>query len=363
MTKVTTSSMTAPRKGRGAASRPDPRYLPETRQAIDDGWNHADDALPPLRTTVTVEHSKTILTRNSSPDVPFEQSVNAYRGCEHGCVYCYARPTHAYMDLSPGLDFESRLFVKPDAAVLLRQALSKRGYRCAPIALGTNTDPYQPIEREWRITRSVIELLHECRHPLTIVTKSSLVERDIDLLAPMAVDNLVEVYLSITTLDHQLARRMEPRATAPARRIESLERLAAAGIPAGVMFAPVIPALNDPELERVLEAAAKAGVKYAGYVMLRLPHEVRDLFVEWLQNHYPDRARHVMSLVNDLRGGKDNDPRFGSRMRGEGVFAEIVRNRFQQACKRLKLNHSSHALNTTAFRPPEWHDDRQLPLL
>lgn len=362
MAKSIETILAMPRKGRGAAGRPAPRYLPETRLVVDDGWSRTDELPPPLRTTVTVEHSKTILTRNKSPDIPFEQSINAYRGCEHGCIYCYARPTHAFMDLSPGLDFESRLFVKPDAPVLLRKELAKRGYRCSPIALGTNTDPYQPIERDWRVTRAIIELLHECRHPLTIVTKSALVERDIDLLAPMAADNLVEVYLSVTTLDHELARRMEPRATAPRRRIQTLERLASAGIPAGVMFAPVIPALNDTEMEQVLETAAQAGVLHAGYVMLRLPHEVKDLFREWLQNHYPDRASHVMSLVNDLRGGRDNDARFGSRMGGEGVFADIIRNRFKMACKRLGLNRSIPVLNTDLFQMPSDISEGQLSL-
>jgi DNA repair photolyase len=362
MAKSIDNKAAVPRKGRGAASRPDPRFLSQAREDFDDGWPREDD-IPPLRTTVTVEHSKTILTRNKSPDIPFEQSINAYRGCEHGCVYCYARPTHAYMDLSPGLDFESRLFVKPDAPALLRRELAGPKYHCSPIALGTNTDPYQPIEREWRVTRAIIELLHDCKHPLTIVTKSALVERDIDLLAPMAAANLVEVFLSVTTLDHQLARRLEPRAAAPQRRIQTLERLAAAGIPAGVMFAPVIPALNDTEMEQVLETAAQAGVRHAGYVMLRLPHEVKDLFREWLELHYPDRARHVMSLVNDMRSGKDNDPRYGSRMRGEGVFADIIRSRFKTACKRLGLNRFSHQLDTSRFQPPPCESaDGQLDL-
>lgn len=348
------------RKGRGAASKPDARYLGETRAAFDDGW-YQDDELPPLRTTVTVEHSKSILTRNNSPDIPFEQSVNAYRGCEHGCIYCYARPTHAYMDLSPGLDFESRLFVKPNAPELLRQALAKSGYVCKPIALGTNTDPYQPIEREWKVTRGILELLNKCRHPMTLVTKSCLVERDLDLLTAMSERHQVQVFISITTLDHDLARKLEPRATAPQRRMESLRRLSAAGVATGVMFAPVIPVINESELEKVLESAAEAGVSHAGYVMLRLPHEVKDLFREWLENHYPDRASHVMSLVNDIRGGRDNDPQFGSRMRGQGVFAELIRHRFQKTCRRLGLKRQRYELDTCQFTPPA-QDKNQMSL-
>lgn len=351
MTDQRDNSRIAPRKGRGAASRPDARFLSDTRSAFDDGW-YQEDELAPLRTTVTVEHSKTIISRNKSPDIPFEQSINAYRGCEHGCIYCYARPTHAYMDLSPGLDFESRLFVKPEAPELLRQALAKPGYVCKPIALGTNTDPYQPIERKWRVTRGILEVLNDCRHPMTLVTKSCLVERDIDLLAAMSERRQVEVFLSVTTLDHSLARTLEPRATAPKRRIECLRRLHQAGVTTGVMFAPVIPAINEAELEKVLEAAADAGVSHAGYVMMRLPHEVKGLFREWLDNHYPDRARHVMSLVNDIRGGKDNDPNFGSRMRGQGVFAQLIRQRFHKTCKRLGLNQPTRELDTSLFVPP-----------
>ncbi len=349
------------RKGRGAGSRPDARYLNDTREAFDDGWYQEED-LPPLRTTVTAEHSKTIISRNKSPDIPFEQSINAYRGCEHGCIYCYARPTHAYMDLSPGLDFESRLFVKPDAAKLLRQELAKRNYQCKPIALGTNTDPYQPIERDWRVTREIIQLLHDCQHPLTLVTKSWLVERDIDLLTTMAERGQAQVFISITTLDHELARKLEPRATAPNRRMQCLQRLSEAGIPTGVMFAPVIPVINESELETVLERAAETGVRHAGYVMLRLPHEVKDLFREWLEHHYPDRAKHVMSLVNDIRGGRDNDAQFGSRMRGQGVFADLIRHRFQKTCKRLGINRFNHELDTSRFVPPTTDDTLQLSL-
>lgn len=340
-----------PRKGRGASTNPDARYRLETRTAVDDGWSSADPEPPPLPTSVTAEAARTIIAHNESPDVPFERSINPYRGCEHGCIYCYARPSHAYLDLSPGLDFESRLYAKPNAAELLQEELRRPAYRCKLIALGTNTDPYQPIEREWCITRRLIEVLSACRHPLSIVTKSSLVERDIDLLAPMAKDNLVEVFLSVTTLDRKLARRMEPRATAPQRRLETLRRLSEAGIPTGVLFAPVIPALNDGEMEAVLAAAAGAGVGYAGYVLLRLPHEVKVLFEQWLIDHEPLKAKRVMSRVRDMRGGKENDPSFGTRMRGTGTFAELIRNRFDLACRRLGLNRSRHVLDITKFRP------------
>ena len=338
-------------KGRGTARRVDPRYLDATREAVDDGWEAPPDDRP-IRTTVTVERPRTVITRNQSPDIPFEASINPYRGCEHGCIYCYARPAHAYMDLSPGIDFETKLFAKPDAPARLREELSRRGYRCTPIALGTNTDPYQPIERKWRVTRGIIETLASCDHPLTIVTKSALVERDIDLLSVMAEKNLAQVFISVTTLDPELMRRLEPRAAAPRARLETLARLKAAGIPTGVMFAPVIPVLNDAEMEDVLEAAAAAGVDHAGYVMLRLPHEVKQLFREWLQAHFPLKASHVMNRVNDIRGGKDNDPRFKSRMRGEGIYAALVENRFRAACRRLGLNRKRVPLDTGRFIPP-----------
>lgn len=345
-----------PRKGRGASFNPHPRYLAEIREAFDDGWTEADESQPPLPTTVTVERARTIISRNDSPDVPFTASINPYRGCEHGCIYCYARPTHAYLDLSPGLDFESKLFAKTNAAELLRQELRRPGYRCESISLGANTDPYQPIERQYRITRAIIEVLADCHHPLTIVTKSSLVERDLDLLAPMAERDLVEVYVSITTLDHALARRMEPRATAPKRRIETLQRLSNAGVPTGVMFAPVIPILNDGEMERVLETASSAGARFAGYVIVRLPHEIKDLFRQWLEDHEPAKAEHVMNRIRDLRGGKENDPQFGSRMTGTGIYAQLIHRRFELACKRLGLNESKHTLDSTQFRAPESND-------
>lgn len=350
-----------PRKGRGAGSNPDPRYLERSREAWDDGWG-SDEAAPPLRTTVTIERPRTVISRNQSPDLPFEASINPYRGCEHGCIYCYARTTHAYLDLSPGLDFETRLSAKPDAAQCLAEELRKPGYRCTPIALGTNTDPYQPIERRWEITRQVIEVLAACRHPLTITTKSALVERDIDLLAPLAEQNLVQVFLSVTTLDRNLARRLEPRATAPERRLEALGRLSAAGIPTGVLFAPVIPALNDSDLEAVLEAAAARGAASAAYVLLRLPLEVAPLFEEWLAHHAPLKARHVMGVLRQARGGQAYQAGFGTRMRGQGVFAELIRKRFELACKRLGLNRSRVRLDTSRFRPPGRAGD-QLALL
>lgn len=348
-------------KGRGTAAQPDARYLDTARENFDDGWGGADEAPPPLRTTVTNEVAVSVINRNNSPDLPFNLSINPFRGCEHGCVYCYARPAHAYVDLSPGIDFESRLFAKPDAARVLRAELARPGYQCEPIALGANTDAYQPIERRLKITRGIVEVLAACRHPLTIVSKSALVERDVDLLQPMAAQGLVQVFISVTTLDRELARRMEPRAAAPQRRIETLRRLAAAGIPCGVMFAPVIPALNEHELERVLETAAQAGARYAGYVVLRLPREVNGLFQDWLQQHYPLKYERVMARIRDLRGGSDSDATFGRRMTGAGVFADLIRQRFARQCRELGLNRSRHALVTNLFVPPA-RDERQLEL-
>ncbi len=336
-------------RGRGTSESPDARFLDTTRNAVDDGWDGMDPP-DPVQTTVTQEHPKTIISHNQSPDIPFEASINPYRGCEHGCIYCYARPSHAYMDLSPGIDFETRLFAKPDAAQLLRAELSKRNYKCTPIALGSNTDPYQPIEREWKITRSLLEVLNEFNHPLTIVTKSSLVERDLDILAELARKRLVQVMVSVTTLDIDLARKLEPRATAPWRRLETIARLKQAGVPAGVMFAPVIPVLNDPEMEKVLTRAADAGALSAGYVMLRLPHEVKQLFRTWLQTHYPLKAGHVMNRVHDIRGGRDNDPEFASRMRGTGIYAAIIEQRFRAICERVGLNRTEVELETALFR-------------
>ena len=352
-----------PTKGRGATFNPANRFRLHERQPFDDGWQPADvdtDELPPRpRTHVTVQRARTIIMRNDSPDVPFTQSINPYQGCEHGCIYCYARPSHAYLDLSPGLDFETRIYAKPDAPQLLRAALAKPGYRCDPIALGTNTDPYQPIEREWKITRGVLEVLAEHRHPFSIVTKSALVERDIDIIAPMARERMARVYLSVTTLDRELARRMEPRASAPERRLRAIRTLADAGIPVGVMVAPIIPQLNDRDLEAILEAAAANGAREAGWVLLRLPREVAPLFREWLDAHYPHRAAHVMSVVQQMRGGRDYDSTFGSRMRGEGEFAALIERRFEIATRRFEFNrgrdHST--LDTSRFRPPTRRPD------
>ena len=340
-------------RGRGTLSRIDARYLQHTRVAVDDGWyREAEDEARP-KTSVTLEKAKTIISKNSSPDIPFEQSINPYRGCEHGCVYCYARPAHAYLDLSPGLDFETRLFAKPNAVELLTEALADPAYRCAPIALGANTDPYQPIEREHRITRGIITCLERHNHPLLLVTKSSLVERDIDLLAKMARRGLAEVFISVTTLAPELMRKMEPRASAPERRLQTLARLTEAGIPAGVMFAPVIPAINDHELEQVLRRAAEAGANRAGYIMLRLPHEIKTLFKAWLETHYPLKAGHVMGLIRELREGRENDPRFHSRMSGQGVFAALIRARFGNACKKYGLNRTpARPLDTASFSRP-----------
>lgn len=343
--------MGGPTKGRGTDSRVDGRYLAWQREAVDDGWQQPEEERR-VRTTVTAEHPRTIISRNDSPDIPFDQSINPYRGCEHGCIYCYARPTHAYMDLSPGIDFESKLFAKPSAPELLRKELAKRGYRCTPMALGTNTDPYQPVEREYRITRGIIEVLAEHDHPLTIVTKSWLVDRDIDLLAPMAKKDLVQVFLSVTTLESDLSRRLEPRTSAPLRRIEAIRKLSDAGIPTGVMFAPVIPFLNDQELEAVLERAAAAGAQSAGYVIVRLPLEIKDLFHEWLKTHEPLKAERVMNAIRDLRGGRENDPQFFGRMRGQGPFAALIRRRFENTCRRLGLNRRRLILRTDLFRPP-----------
>ena len=322
-------------KGRGATFNPANRFRRDAREAVDDGWSPPDDAPsddqpPPPKTIVSIQKARTIIARNDSPDVPFTQSINPYQGCEHGCVYCFARPTHAYLDLSPGLDFETKLFAKPDAAALLRAELTHPGYRCEPIALGTNTDPYQPIEREWKITRQVIKVLAECEHPLTITTKGVLILRDLDLLAPMAAKNLVRVYVSIAMLDRELARKLDPRAPSPQRRLEMIKALSAAGVPVGVSVAPVIPQLTDKDLEAILEAAAAHGARLATWVMLRLPYEVKDLFRDWLAQHYPLRAEHVMSIVQQMRGGRDNDPAFGSRMRGQGLFAELESPRAQR---------------------------------
>jgi DNA repair photolyase len=349
--------------GRGALSRPDPRFDSERREATEDGW-WVDGDLPPLKTSVSVDASRSIITRNKSPDIPFEQSINPIRGCEHGCVYCFARPTHAYLGLSPGLDFETVLFVKPEAPKLLAVELSKPGYQCKPLAIGTNTDPYQPVEREWKIMRGVLEVLRDFRHPVSIVTKSALILRDLDLLAELAVRRLAHVSLSVTTLDPRLARTMEPRASTPAKRLAAVKALAEAGVPVGVMTAPMIPGLNDHELERLLEAAREQGAQWAGYVALRMPHEIKDLFAEWLEAHYPLRARHVLSLVREMRDGKLNSAEFGERMRGTGPYADLLSQRFRKAAERLGLlrGRSLAVLDCGQFRPPPRKGD-QLTLL
>lgn len=354
-------------KGRGATFNPENRYRHESRSAVDDGWTgFASDEVeeaPPPKTIVTIQNARTIIARNDSPDIPFDRSINPYQGCEHGCVYCYARPSHAYLDLSPGIDFETKLFAKPNAPALLREELAKPGYRCEPMALGTNTDPYQPIEREWRITRQIVEVLAECEHPITITTKGVLVERDLDLLGAMAKKNLVHVQVSIAMLDKELARKLDPRAPSPQRRLEMIRAIAAAGVPVGVNVAPIIPQLSDKDLEAVLDAAAAAGARAAMWTMLRLPREVKDLFRDWLVQHYPLRAAHVMSLVQQVRGGRDNDPRFGARMRGQGQFADLIASRFEIACKRLGLNQGRGiSLDTTRFRPPRPNEAAQLDL-
>lgn len=325
-------------KGRGAGSHLPGRFERTVSQAEDDGW-HPDDseefAAPRLRTQVSEETARSIISRNQSPDVGFAQSVNPYRGCEHGCSYCFARPSHAYLNLSPGLDFETRLFAKTNAPELLRRELAKPGYVPSPIALGINTDAYQPIERKLQLTRRLIEVFAETRHPFSLITKNALVERDLDLLAPLARDNLVSVHFSVTSLDPRLSARLEPRASAPHARLRAMRTLHEAGVPVGVMVAPVIPWINDHALEAVLEATRAAGAESAGYVLLRLPHEVAPLFRDWLQAHHPDRAAHVMSTVQQLRGGKDYDSTFGKRMRGEGVYADLLARRFALAHKRL----------------------------
>ncbi|MDA8421028.1 MAG: PA0069 family radical SAM protein [Pseudomonadota bacterium] len=348
-----------PVRGRGTGSNPQGRFERLQRDAEDDGWTGADAAVPAPGTTVTGERARSIVTRNRSPDLPFSQSVNAYRGCEHGCIYCYARATHPYLGLSAGLDFERRLFAKDNAAELLREELSRPGYRCQPIALGTNTDPYQPVERHRRITRALLEVLDGCSHPCMIVTKSALVERDLDVLSRMAARRLVKVFVSVTTLDRTLARCMEPRAAAPQRRLATLAALAAAGIRTGVLVAPVIPGLNDAEIERILESARKAGCHEAGFGLLRLPHEVRGLFEEWLAAHYPLRSGHVLSLLRQARAGREDDARFDTRMRGEGVLAALLERRFEAACRRLNLSTRDADLDAGSFRPPQ---TGQLPL-
>ncbi len=354
--------MAGPLKGRGTLSNPPDRFARTRTEAVDDGW-FIEEAPDRIATTVQPDRARSIINTNDSPDIPFEQSVNPYRGCEHGCVWCFARPSHAYLGLSPGLDFETKLFFKQDAAQLLTAELSRPGYVCKPITLGANTDPYQPVERQLRVTRGVLEVLERTSHPVSIITKSTLILRDLELLAGMARHGLVQANVSITSLDLELKRCMEPRAASPRARLEVVRQLSSAGIPVSVLVAPVIPVLTDHELERILEAAVRAGAGSAGYVVLRLPHEVKDLFREWLATHYPLRARRVMSIVQSLRGGRDNDPRFGLRMRGTGPFAGILELRFRKACERLGLSRASASpLHTGLFRRPGETDQLDLGL-
>jgi DNA repair photolyase len=348
-------------RGRGAVSNASGRYEGQVREAFDDGWDDSDEAPPPLRTTVTPEAARTIITRNDSPDVGFDRSINPFRGCEHGCIYCYARPAHAYMGLSPGIDFESRLFFKPEGHRLLERELSNPRYVPGVIHVGGNTDPYQPQERRLRVTRHLVEVLERFRHPFSIITKSALIARDTDVLGPMGQANLVRAAVSVTSLDRRLARVMEPRAATPERRLGAIRALAEAGTPTVVMFAPVIPGLNDHELEAVLERAAEAGAVGAGYVVLRLPREIKDLFREWLEANVPDRASRVMSLVRQMRHGQDYDPEWGKRMKGEGPIADLLARRFEVAKKRLGFGAPFPPLDITQFRvPPKAGDQMDL---
>ena len=349
------------RRGRGTVSNATGRYEPLARVAFDDGWQGLEE-LPPFKTTVIADSTRKIITRNDSPDISFDRSINPYRGCEHGCVYCFARPTHAYLGMSPGLDFESKLFAKPDAARLLDKELSKDGYQPRTIAIGTNTDPYQPIEKQYRIMREILEVLEARGHPVGIVTNSALVTRDIDILSRMAERGLAKVALSVTTMDRMLARTMEPRASTPTKRLEAIRQLSDAGIPASVMVAPIIPGLTDQEMERILDSARAAGAREAGYVVLRLPLEVSPIFKDWLLRHYPDRYRHVMSLIRSMRDGKDYDSEWGKRMKGAGPYAWQIGRRFEITAKRLGLNAERRTLRTDQF-VAAGKDQEQLMLL
>lgn len=339
------------RRGRAAGINPSGRFEALRRDVFDDGWDTIED-LPPFKTEVQMEKPRTIITRNESPDISFDRSINPYRGCEHGCVYCFARPTHGYMGLSAGIDFESKLFAKPDAAKLLERELAKDGYQPKTIAIGTNTDPYQPIEKRYGIMRQILEVLEAHNHPVGIVTKSSLVTRDIDILSRMAAKGLAKVALSVTTLDRRLARAMEPRAATPTRRLEAMKALSEAGIPVSVMVAPVIPGLTDHEVERILDSAHSVGAREAGYIILRLPLEVSPIFKDWLLRHYPDSYRHVLSLVRSMRDGKDYDSTWGARMKGAGPYAWQIGRRFQITARRLGLNQNKRVLRTDLFQPP-----------
>src|SRR5918997_301257 len=340
------------RRGRGATFSPDARYEPHQRETFNDGWDLADEP-PPLNTEVTIEKPRVIITRNDSPDISFDRSINPYRGCEHGCVYCFARPTHAYQGLSPGIDFETKLFAKRNAPELLEKELGKPGYKPAVMALGTNTDPYQPIERKFRITRGILEVLSRTNHPVGIVTKSGLITRDIDILGPMADRSLAKAAVSVTTLDSKLARRMEPRAPTPKKRLDTIRQLAEAGIPVAVMVAPIVPAITDHEIEEIPPAASAAGARSAGYVLLRLQHEIKDLVHGWLAEHYPDKLKHVFSLVEGTRGGKAYDAKWGQRMTGVGPYAWMIGRRFEAAAERFGFNKQRRPLRTDLFTPPK----------
>jgi DNA repair photolyase len=348
-----------PRKGRGAATNDSGRFESEKRLPFDDGWGDAGRPLAPVATTCTVDATRTIIARNDSPDIGFDRSINPYRGCEHGCIYCYARPSHAYLGLSPGLDFETRIFYKPRAAALLGDELREKRYVCRPLALGSNTDPYQPAERRLGVTRAILEVLRDFRHPVTIVSKSALIQRDLDILSEMARDRLAMVTISLTTLDRALARCMEPRAATPERRLETIAALAAAGVPTGVLTAPMIPALNDSEMEQLLERASAAGASRAGYTMLRLPLELKALFREWLETHFPNKAAHVLSLVAQSHGGRLYDSAWSKRMTGTGPYADMLRLRFERACRRLGFDRRTvEPLDTSRFRPPARQGDQ-----
>lgn len=355
-------------KGRGAVSNITGRFEVQDSEWIDDGWHREDTDDSRIQTQIHTEIAKSILSHNQSPDLPFSTSLNPYRGCEHGCIYCFARPTHAYLGLSPGLDFETQLYAKTNAADLLRRELAQANHQVSPIALGVNTDAYQPCERQLGITRDVLKVLQECRHPVGLITKSSLIERDIDIISDMARDKLAIVAITITTLDHHISRQLEPRAASPTRRLQIIERFAKAGIPVSVSVAPIIPFVTEQELEKVLTSAVNAGAKAAGYTILRLPHEVNPLFQEWLNTHFPERAERVMNRVRDMRGGKDYKAEFGSRMRGEGVWADLIRQRFLKTLKRLGIIHHGRfgELNCDLFKKPQFipakRDEEQLDL-
>lgn len=350
-------------KNRGALSNPEGRFESNRYEHFDDGWEIEEDPLPAIETYLLPETSKSVISRNDSPDLGFEQSINPYRGCEHGCIYCYARPSHSYVNLSPGLDFETKIFYKVDAAKLLEKELNKSRYICKPIVLGANTDPYQPAEAKLKVTRSLLEVLHHYQHPVIIITKNALIERDLDLLSAMAKQNLAKVAVSVTSLSTRLKHIMEPRTTTPAGRLKLIKHLSENQIPVRVMVAPIIPMINDVEMEKIIQATGEAGAKHASYVLIRLPHEVKDLFKEWLAKHFPQRAEHIMSLIRQMRGGKEYDASFGTRMRGEGEYAELLATRFRLACKRFHLNvEPEPALDIKKLTKNENPSSRQLSL-